>query len=161
MTDVIDPNLQHPLDRTTVREYVVPTEPGQHTFGIHDGWRPLCVRGLEHATYLVALVDTRRTLEPEVIHVVVPGADLEALSQFRGKDLTYLGHDFRGHYLFLEVEPAPAEPVEVFTSDSKRRVGRLDIEGGKPSRMPARRIGRMDLEESSSSGLTSPDPGIH
>jgi hypothetical protein len=158
--DVIDPNLQHPLDRTTVAEYLLMPGPGEYHLHMHDGWRPLCVRGLEHATYVVALVDTRRTSEAEVIHVVVPGTDLEALSQFRGKELTYLGHDFRGHYLFLEVEPAPEEPVEVHT-ESKRRIGRLDIEGGMPRRMPARRIGRLDLEESSSSGLTTPDPGIH
>ncbi len=105
----------------TVREYLLDPRAAFQVVGIHDGWRPLCVRSMEHALILVALVDTGRPEEAEVLRLLLPGDDIGALQEREGlSELAFIGHTYDGRSLFLDIKPEAPEPA--------RRVGRLDLE---------------------------------
>lgn len=104
----------------TIKEYALDPKAPWQIVGIHDGWRPLCVRSLEHSLILVALVDTSATEEAETIRLLLPGDDLGDIQRQEGVDLAFLGHTYDGRCIFLDVEQTPEEPV--------RRIGRLDLE---------------------------------
>lgn len=110
---------QQPNDGTlTVREYVLDPKAGFHLVAINDGWRPLCVRSLEHSLILVALVDTGRPEEGEVFSLLLPGDDIRAIQEASGVELAFIGQTWDGRYLFLSVKPEE--------SDTVRRMGRPD-----------------------------------
>lgn len=121
MTIVHGPNPQPnnpPI--LTVREYLLAPRANWQIVAIHDGWRPLCVRSLEHSLILVALVDTGRAEEAEILRLLLPGDDLGEIQEREGVELSFLGQTFDGRYLFLDVKPEAPEPV--------RRIGRRDLE---------------------------------
>lgn len=117
--------FQQPNDppMLTVREYLLDPKSEWTIIGIHDGWRPLCVRSLEHSLILVALVDTGAPEEAEVLRLLLPGDDLGALQEREGVELAFIGQTYDGRYLFLDVKPEAPEPV--------RRLGRIDLENPK------------------------------
>jgi hypothetical protein len=107
----------------TIKEYLLDPRAEFQLVGIHDGWRPLCVRSLEHALILVTIVDTGAPEEAEVLRLLLPGDDLGDLQQREGVELAFIGHTYDGRCLFLDVKPEPGEPI--------RRVGRVDLENPK------------------------------
>jgi hypothetical protein len=104
----------------TVREYLLDPRTPWQIAAVHDGWRPLCVRSLEHSLILVALVDTGAKEEAEVFRLLLPGDNLGELQEREGVELAFLGQTFDGRYLFLDVRPEAPDPV--------RKIGRLDLE---------------------------------
>ncbi len=103
----------------TVIEYVLNPASLWQIVGIHDGWRPLCVRSLEHSLVLVVLADLSRPIEAEQFRLVLPGDDLEEFQQRDGVELAFIGQTWNGYYLFLGVKPEADEPI--------RRDGRPSI----------------------------------
>jgi len=111
----------------TVREYLLDPKGTWQVVGIHDGWRPLCVRSLEHSLILVAEVDTARREEPEIFRLVLPGDDLAEIQAREKSDMHFLGQTFDGRYLFLLTKRDKIEPQNT-GADLGRRIGRLDLE---------------------------------
>lgn len=122
MTIVHIPASQPNNGIMTVQEYLLDPRAPWQVAGIHDGWRPLCIRSLEHSLILVALVNTSAPEEAEVFRLILPGDDLAELEQREGVELAFLGGTFDGRYLFLDVKP------ETFNTNTGRRLGRLDTE---------------------------------
>lgn len=87
----------------TVREYLLDPKAPWQIVGIHDGWRPLCLRSLEHSLFLVALVDTAKFEEPEVFRLILPGDDLREIQNRERVELSFLGGTYDGRYLFLDL----------------------------------------------------------
>jgi hypothetical protein len=104
----------------TIREYLLDPKSSWQLIGIHDGWRPLCVRSMEHSLILVALVDTGSPEEPEIFRLLLPGDDIGALQERESVELSFIGSTYDGRCLFLDLKPEAPAPV--------RRVGRLDLE---------------------------------
>lgn len=120
MIHIPDPQSATTHPYLTVKEFNLGPFQSLHYVAIEDGWRPLCIRQLEHSTILVALVDLSAPLESEVIRQVYPGEDLGAIQTREGVELHFLGYTWNGYYLFLDVKPEEEEPL--------RRVGRKDLE---------------------------------
>ncbi len=95
----------------TVKEYLLSPFVQFQVVGIHDGWRPLCVRSLEQSLILVALVDLSAKEEAEIFHLLLPGEDLGGIQEGARCDLAFIGGTFDGRYLFLRVPREPEEPV--------------------------------------------------
>lgn len=108
---------------TTVREYLLDPKAPWQIVGVHDGWRPLCIRSLEHALIVVAAVNTGRVEEAEVFRLLLPGDDIDEIQRRESVTLTFLGGTYDGRYLFLDL---PTRPVEA--PHPGRRIGRLDLE---------------------------------
>ena len=112
--------LPDDINMHTIREYVLDPKQEMQVVGIPDGWRPLCVRPLEHSLILVTLQNTENPPCGEVFLILHPGFDMEKYQSEMGCELHFLGSTFHGGYLFLQI-PALGHP-------SKRRIGRDDIQ---------------------------------
>lgn len=121
MIDVVVPKpVQDYPHGLTVKEYLLDPSRSWQVVGIHDGWVPLAIRGLEHTIYLAVQVDTSRPEEPEHLFILHPGEDIYAISRSEARELLFLG-DAGGRYVFLGVTlEAPVIP--------ERRIGRSDLE---------------------------------